>query len=375
MNSPLRVALVADWLTNYAGAETVIEALTEIFPSAPLFTTVFVPEKMKKIGAHPDVRPSYLQKLPKFLRVRHPALIAFLPRAIESLDLTGYDIVISSSCYVGKGVITPPEALHVCYCHTPARFLWGDWQDFLKKYPLPRWLKFFLPPLLSRLRVWDRLSAERPDLYIANSDFIAARIKKFWRRDALVLSPPVNLEKIPFVKNPRKGDYFLSAGRLVAQKGLDFLIDTFKALPEYKLKIAGCGHLEKALKERAEGAANIEFLGYVSDEKLATLFAEAKATIFPHVEDAGIVPLESLAAGTPVIALAKGGALTTLNSEVAVLFPEQTLADFQKALQEFAAKTFDRQKLRAHAEEFSLKNFQRQFKKIVEGEWQKRHQQ
>ncbi len=365
----LRVAIVADWLTSFGGAEKVIESFVHLFPEAPLYTTVFDSEAMKSLGNHPDVRTSFLQKFPKCIRKKHRSLLPLLPKAIESLNLNDFDLVISSSSFVAKGVITNPETLHICYCHTPARFLWGEWQEFLKNYPLPAFIKYFLPPVLSRLRIWDKYSAERPDLYIANSDFIQQRIKKYWQKDSLVLPPPVDIDH--FSLKQKKDDYFLFVGRLVAQKSIDFLVETFKELPKEKIKIIGTGPMKEELKKLAEGHKNIDFLGYVDDEKLPEYFAQAKAVIFPHVEDAGIVPLESLASGTPVIALKKGGVLTTLNEEVAVFFDKQKKSDLKKAINDFDSQKFIYKKLRSHAEKFSKEKFEEELLKIITEEWEK----
>lgn len=366
----LRVAIVADWLTNFGGAESVIESMVNIFPNSQLCTTLFVPEKMKKLGRHKNVQTSYLQKFPKFLRKNQRFFLAFLPKAIESLNLNDFDLVISSSSFVGKGVITNPDTLHICYCHTPARFLWGQRKEFLKNYPLPSFLKIFLPPIFSKLRIWDKFSAQRPDFYLANSDFTKENIWQFWRRESEVLPPPVDIERFLLPVKNKKEDYFLFIGRLVPQKNIDFLINVFKKLPDKKLKIAGIGPMENKLKEMATEAKNIEFLGYIEDKHLNDLYAKAQAVIFPHTEDAGIVPLESLASGTAVIALRKGGVLTTLNEEVAVFFENQTEEELKTAIENFNPKNFDLQKLRKHAEKFSRDKFEQKLLKIIEEKWQ-----
>ncbi|MCT4591937.1 MAG: glycosyltransferase [Candidatus Gracilibacteria bacterium] len=365
--SKLKIAIVSDWLTNYGGAESVIEFFCEIFPEADLLTTIFVSENMKNLGRK-QVKTSFLQKFPKRIREKHRVFLSLLPMAIESLDLTGYDLVISSSSFVGKGALTNPDTLHVSYVHTPARFLWGEYREFVDSYPLPRFLKFFLPPILHRIRKWDAASSARPDFIIANSDFIKERIWKFWQRDSVVLFPPVDTQKFTICE--QKEDFYLFAGRLVPQKDIVFLVEAFNAMPQEKLRIIGTGPMQKILKKKAR--SNIEFLGYVSDEVLGDNFQKAKATIFPHVEDAGIVPLESLASGTPVIAYNKGGVKTSLNGQVAVFFDRQDVDSFKDAIQEFSERDFDPVVLRERAEQFSKDNFKRRFLEILRGFYDQR---
>lgn len=368
------MAIVADWLTVFGGAESVIESFTRIFPDAPIFTTVFVPEKMGALGKHHDVRTSFLQKLPVFLKKRHPIFLSFLPRAIESLDLSGYDIVLSSSSFVGKGVLTNPEQLHICYCHSPARYFWGDWKTYLKDFPIPSFLKLFLPRFFTEYRQWDALAGSRPDIMIGNSDFIVDSIQKYYRRGAKMISPPVDTKRFEAGGEEHKEDYYLYFGRLVPQKKVDLLIETFLKTPERKLIIAGSGRDKKKLQKMAAGVRNIEFSGFIPCQYVPRLLGRARALFSPQLEDAGIASLEALAAGTPVIAYGKGGVLTSLDDEkVRVFFDEQTPESVLQGIEEFEKreKDFDRKYLQKHTKQFSREVFEKNIKTFVKKEWKK----
>lgn len=367
-----KIAIVADWLTSFGGAESVIESFAQTFEDAPIYTTVFVNERFKLLFKEKIVRTSYLQKLPKFIRKNHRILLPFLPKAIESLDLSDFDIVLSSSSFVAKGVITNPNTLHICYCHTPARFLWDQPHQYLKNFPMPNFFKPFISRIFFKLRIWDKVSADRVDFFIANSDFTKNKITKMWRKESVVISPPVDFENFKKglkLKNTKEKDYYLWVGRLVSQKNIELLISTFNKTPEKKLKIAGVGHLEKKLKKMAINANNIEFLGFVENKDLPRLYANAKAIIFPQIEDAGIVPLESLSAGTPIIAYKKGGVLTTLNKKVCVFFENQTVEDLKNALEKIEKNNFQPNMLNKWAEQFSKENFEKKIINFINEKW------
>jgi len=370
----LRVAIVADWLTNFGGAESVVQSFVNIFPQADIFTTVFHPAEMKTL-AHTRVRTSFLQKLPKFLRRRHQLLLPFLPSAIESLNLSDYDLVLSSSSFVAKGVLTNPETLHICYCHTPTRYLWDSWQEYLREFPLPRgtnWLKHFLPSFLSRLRKWDRFAAERPDVYLANSQFIAARIKKYYDKEAQVLPPPVDFERFAAHIDTPQQKYFLAMGRMTPYKRFDLLIETFRKLPQKTLKIVGDGPDLRRLKKLAGNALNIEFLGFVPDSELPPILAAARAFLFPQIEDAGISLLEAMAAGTPAIALENGGAVDIIEEGVnGIFFPEQKVDALLEAIQHFERLEFSSEKIQDSVRAFRREKFEEGIQKFCEGEWKK----
>ncbi len=374
MKKTPRIAIVADWLTVSGGAEVVIKRMLQIFPSAHLFTTVHS-ESGCRLRLPPDrVHTSYLQRLPHWLRKRHPFLLPWLPGAIESLDVSEFDIVISSSSFVGKGVLTHPAQLHICYCHTPTRYLWGEWQQYLKDFPIPKPLKWLLPRYFTGLRQWDLYAAKRPDLLIANSDYIGQSIAKFYHRESEVICPPADIKRFREGLKAKKESYYLGFGRLVPQKRFDLLIETFKKMPHQRLVIAGTGRNEKELKKLAGGAQNIEFRGYVKDRDIPALLGKARALLFPQLEDAGITAIEALAAGTPVISYGKGGVTSTLaHGKTGVFFDEQTPFVLERAIHEFEAieKTFDRQNLSKYAEKYGIERFDEELKALVEKEWKR----
>ena len=383
-----KVAIVADWLTVFGGAEQVIERFTKIFPDAPIFTTVFVPENMGVLKNHKNVHTSFLQHFPRFLREKHPFLLPLLPKSIESLDVSEFDIVLSSSSFVGKGVITHPHQLHICYCHSPARYFWGTWKEYIRDFPLPRWIKYFFPRFFTAYRQWDFFAAKRPDIMIANSHFIQESIAKYYKRSSVVIPPPVDVNRFREGRREKKGDFYLYFGRLVPQKKVDLLIAAFRNMPEKKLIIAGTGRDMEKLKTIAKGAKNILFSGFVEDGDVPALLGSARALLFPQLEDAGITALEALAAGTPVIAYGKGGVLTTMTSKnndishhiendnilpTGVFFREQTPESVRWAIQMFEKheKIFNRKKLQEHARTFDISIFDERIHTFVAEEWEK----
>lgn len=368
---PSRVAIVADWLTVFGGAESVLVSMRNIFPNAPLFTTVSLPHMEERFG---NIRTTSLNRFPRFLRKRHPFLLPFFPKAIESINLQEFDLVLSSSSFVAKGVLTHPHQLHICYCHAPARYFWGDWQEYVEHFPLPRALKPFLPRLFTKYRQWDSLASNRPDVYFANSHFIAEGIQKYYGKSAEVLSPPVNIERFQQGQHETKENFYLGFGRMVPQKRFDLLISAFQKMPHRRLVLAGEGRSLSDLKKKARGAKNIEFLGRVADTDVPSLLGKARALLFPQLEDAGISSLEALSAGTPVIAYGKGGVLSTLkDGETGVFFPEQTPKSLIHAIDIFETKQahFSREALLAHAEQFSCDTFEKKFKTLLEKEWKR----
>lgn len=361
-----KVAIVADWLVVYGGAENVISAMHELYPDAPIYTTIFDATRMKDL-AIADVRTSYLQKWP-FARKKHRWFLPFMPRAIECLDLSEYDIVLSSAHSIAKGVITKPNTIHICYCHSPMRYCWDNWQQYLQQWNFPRFLQGYIYRKMSDIRLWDRVAAERVDSYIANSHFIGRRIAKYYRKQSVVIPPPVDSERFQLgTAEPKR--YFLAAGRLIPYKRFDLLVEAFNELG-LNLIIAGAGPELERLKKQAK--ENVEVLGYVSDEKLVDLYQRCQAFLFPQVEDAGIAPLEAMACGRPVIALNQGGAAETVIPGVTGLFFEnQTVGDIMAAVQDFKSEDFDSKLIRAHAEKFSRVEFKKALKGFVDQEWEK----
>ncbi len=362
----LRVALVHDWLTNLAGAERVLIAMHETYPDAPIYTSVYIPELFPQL-AGADVRTSFLQKVPMAKR-KHQAFPYLRTIAFEGFDLSGYDVVVSSSHAEAKGVLTQPETLHLCYCHTPIRYYWGGYNEYLEN---PRFGAFnplvraVMPFMASYLRVWDRCAADRVDVFIANCENVAGRIKKYYRRDARILYPPVDMDLLK--PSDSVGDYFLVAGRQIPYKRTDIAIKAFNKLG-LPLKVAGNGSELEHLKSIAR--PNIEFLGRVSDEELAEAYSHCLAFIFPQEEDFGITPLEAMAAGRPVIAFRGGGALeTVVEGRTGAFFDEQDEASLYEAVKSFKPEEYDRKELREHAGRFSADSFRDNFRRLVEEEY------
>ncbi len=376
----MRVAIVHDFIREYGGAERVLEVLHEIYPDAPVFTAWC---NLDGLGPHKkrfenwDIRTSWAQKIPFFGKLISP--LRFLaPFIFESFDFSGYDLVISSSSpYFGKGIITKPPTLHICYCNTPPRFLYGyktaiDW----KKH----WWANILASVLNHfLRIYDYWSAQRVDYFIANSREVAARIKKFYRRDAYVIYPPVNIEKLGKIfqnnqvlkSSSSNSNYFLIVSRLVRSKGIALAIEAVGQLG-FNLKIVGTGRDAYMLKKLAakfnQGQTRIEFLGEVTDEELANYYANCLAVIFPaEEEDFGLVPVEGMAAGKPVIAFASGGPLETVIEHVTgEFFTQFTLESLTKVLEHFEPEKYDPQLCRQQARKFSKDRFKQEFKDFVQ---------
>ena len=359
----VKVAIVCDWLTNYAGAERVISAIAEVFENAPIYTTVYNKAAMREFKEK-NVKQTFISKLP-FAKKKHQLYITLMPYAFESMDLSDYDLVISSSHACAKGIITNPDTVHVCYCHSQVRYLWDGCHDYVKNYGWYRWpFKFCIDRMLSKLRTWDRIAAERVDHYVANSHFVAKRIKKYYGRDSKVIHPPVDIESFEIGKVPR--EYYLAVGRLIPYKRFDILVDAFNRLG-LPLYIVGQGKEFAELKSRAKD--NVTMLGFVSESKLKTLYAGAKALLFPQEEDFGITPLEAMASGTPVIAYGAGGALeTVVDKKTGLYFESQTVTDVINAVKQFeeGKVTFDPKVIRKHAETFSKEAFKKNLISYIE---------
>ncbi len=365
----MRVALIHDHLTQYGGAERVLEAFQAIWPEAPTYTLKYDPIAMGSTFQHKVIRTSFLEKLP-LARLGFRWLLPLMPMATESYNLSEFDVVISNSSAFSKGVITAPHALHICYCHTPTRYLWSDSGSYVEELRVPRIVKSLLPLALHKLRTWDQLAANRVDKFVANSETVQRRIQKYYRRDSQVIYPPVDIEKFSISNEPKT--YYLTGGRLVAYKRFDIVVDAFTKIGK-PLKIFGTGPEEAELKRCA--GKNIEFVGRVSDEERARLFANAIAFINPQEEDFGITPVESMAAGRPVIAYRRGGALETVVDGLSgVLFDEQSWEELADTVLHFDEQQFDPQKIRAHAEQFSTKIFRKKIYDLVQGLWRDHEQ-
>lgn len=353
----MKVALVHDYLREYGGAERVLEALHEIWPDAPVFVAYYNSGALGSQGRALrgwDIRTSWLQKIPFANKLVSPFRI-FAPMIFESFDLSDYDLVISScNVYFAKAVITKPEALHISYIHTPPRYLYGYTTSY--NYKKHWWTRLGGELINHVLRLYDFETSQRPDILVANSENVAARIKKFYRRDSVVIYPPVDIKK-PKTKNSKL--YYLSVGRLVRGKGIDLIVETCTKL-NLPLKVVGTGPEQNNLKQ----SSNIDFLGQVSDEELARLYAGAKATIVASEdEDFGIVPVESMAAGTPVIAVKAGGFLeTVINGKTGLLYETGHLTD---AIQEFQKMKFSADDCQKQASKFSKERFKKEILELV----------
>jgi glycosyltransferase involved in cell wall biosynthesis len=355
-----KIAIVCDWLTNFAGAERVILTLHELFPFAPIYTSIYNSKKCKGFEKA-DLRTSFLQYFP-FSKNHHQFFLQLMPYAFEKFDLSEYDIVISSSHSCAKGVITRPETKHICYCHSPMRYLWDSCHEYLREYGFSWLVSFFVPFLLTKLRMWDRCSADRVDYFVANSKHVAKRIKEYYQRDSEIIYPFCDLEKFKVKNKQLKNTCFLALGRIIPYKKFDLLVETFNqnGLP---LKIIGTGKDKNKLQKIAK--ENIEFLGYVKEKDLQKYYADARALLFPQLEDFGITPIEAMACGTPVIAFKAGGALETVNEKSGLFFDYQTKESLQDAIDKFIKKDFDPLVVRKQSEKFSKKIFEERILKLI----------
>jgi glycosyltransferase involved in cell wall biosynthesis len=363
----VKVALIHEYLIKQGGSENVLEALIEIFPEAPIFTSFFSPKTMPERWSQRTIYSSFLQKFPlgrQNYQKRLQYFLPLMPTAYESFDLREYDLVISSSHAFAKGVLTRPDALHISYIHTPTRYLWDltwEYQRSFKQLPL---LKSLVPLAISQLRTWDFQAAQRPDALIANSKYIQRRIQKFYRRDAELIYPPVDTDFFRPQGNNTPANFYLIAGRFVPYKRLDLAIQAFNQLG-LPLWVVGEGPEVERLKPSAK--ANILFKPHQPRRALADIFAQCRALIFPGEEDFGILPVEVQASGRPVIAFGRGGATETVcNGLTGILFKEQTTKSLVEAVQYFEASVFDPEKIMAHAEQFSRQRFQAQIRKFLE---------
>ena len=300
----MKVALVHDYLNQMGGAERVVLALHEIFPDAPIYTSIYDPQRVDPVFQKMDIRTSFMQKLPLVTK-HHQPYLPFYPFAMESLDLRGYDLVLSSSSAFAKGVITRPETMHICYCHTPMRWCW-NYDEYVEREHLGKIARLALPFFITKLRSWDQTSSMRVDHFIANSPVVAERIQKYYRRDAVVIPPPVVAQRFTFDPETQVEDYFLIVSRLVPYKRIDLAIEACNKL-QLPLVIIGSGRDLERLKKLA--GPTVRFMGRLSDEDVLYYYAHCRALLFPGEEDFGITPLEAQASGRPVIAYGAGGAL------------------------------------------------------------------
>lgn len=357
----LKVALVHDYLNQYGGAERVLEELHTLFPSAPVYTSMYWPEKMSPTIRSLDVRTSFMQRLPLVTRNHQPFLLLY-PLAFEGFDLSEFDVVISNSSAFCKGVVTPPSTLHICYCLTPMRWVW-NYHAYVDRERFGFMARMVLPAAISQLRAWDVATAQNVDRFLAISQTVRSRVRKYYRRDSSVIYPPVSCDA--FERGPaRVEDYYLVVARLMPYKRIDLAVDAFTRLG-IPLKIVGKGRHEAELRSRA--GRNVEFVGHVSDTELKQLYARCRGFVFPGEEDFGIAPLEANASGRPVIAFAAGGALdTVVDGRTGALFEQQTVDSLIGAVRRMEATAWDSDALRRHARKFDRQVFRDQLLAFVE---------
>lgn len=360
----MRIALVHDYLVQYGGAERVLECFTEIFPHAHIYTIVHDKEVMHGVFEDKKIHTSFLQKFP-LARKKHRMFPMFMPAAIEQFDFSKYDVVLSDSSSYAKGIITNPETLHICYMHTPMRYAWDDCQKYTDDFGLPRFIKKTVPFFMNYIRLWDWVSAERVDKFIANSNFVAKRIRKYYKKNSTVINPPVAVDEFYVENNPEKReDYFLMVGRLITYKRHDIAIKAFNKLG-LKLKIIGRGPEMKKLQKIA--GPNIEFLGRVEDEDLPKYYANCKAFIFPQEEDFGIVAVEAMSAGRPLIAYRGGDIVEHMEEgKTGIFFDKQSAEDIIEAVEKFDDSSYDGNYIRSKAIKFDREAFKRNIKEYVE---------
>lgn len=359
----MKVAIVYDRVNKWGGAERVLLSLHEIFPDAPLYTSVYNPETAPWAKVFPKIYTSFLQNW-KWARTRHELLAPLMPFVFESFDFTGYDLVISVTSESAKGIITGPRTRHICYCLTPTRYLWSGYETYFGNGAM-RWIT---QPIVLYLRRWDKIAAQRPDIMVGISKTVAARIKEYYGREVKVVYPPVDLKSFtPGESKPTPGvflpDHFLIVSRLVPYKRVDLAIEAFNELG-YPLFIVGTGSDEGRLKSIAK--ENIYFLGHLTDRELARYYEKASALIFPQEEDFGLVAVETQSMGTPVIAYKGGGALEIVIPGVTgEFFSPQTPDALIRVVQRFNKTRYNSQALMKSAEKFSKEKFLKAFKEVV----------
>jgi glycosyltransferase involved in cell wall biosynthesis len=360
----MKIALVHDHLAQDGGAEKVLQTFLEMYEDAPIFTLLYDKKNALKYYSEHDIQASIIQKLPGGVS-HYKWYLPLMPLAVEFFDLRPYKLILSDTSSFAKGVISSPDSTHICYCHTPTRYLWSDTHQYINELKYNKWLKKIISLILTRIRVWDKNAADRVDYFIANSKTVQKRIKKYYRRESTVIYPPVETEK--FYISRTIGNYFLIGCRLAPYKRVDLVIETFKKLgSDYKLKIFGSGIDEKRLKKMAKGCDNIEFLGRVNEKEKAKLYSEALAFINPQEEDFGITPVESMASGRPVIAYRKGGALETIIADkTGIFFNEQNINSLSEAIKSYNNYNFNSETIREQALFFSKKRFKKEISDFV----------
>jgi len=366
----VKVAVVHDFLYCYAGAERVLEQILHVCPNADVFSLFdFLPPDLRGFLGGRKVQCSFLQRMP-LARKRHRLYLPLMPLAIEQLDVTAYDVVISSSHLAAKGVLTRPDQLHVCYCHSPARFAWDLQNQYLREAGLSRGMRSALARLiLHYIRGWDLRSSNNVDAFLTNSNAVSERVRKFYRRESTVVHPPVDTER--FVPNGAKEDWYFTASRLVPYKMVNLIVEAFARTPDRKLIVIGEGPDFRRIATSA--GPNVKMLGYQPPDVLLSHMQRAKAFVFAAEEDFGIAPVEAQACGTPVIGLSRGGLVETMvHGETGLFFDKQTPGSLLGALDDFEQRTdWDPSVIRRNAEQFSVDRFRKNFSAALDDQWRR----
>ena len=365
----MKIAIIHDWLTVYAGAEKTLEQILGLYTQADIFTIVdFLPQKDRGFLNGHKITTSFIQNLP-FARTKYRSYLPLMPLAVEQFDLSSYDLVISSSHAVAKGVITGPDQHHVCLCYSPIRYAWDLQHQYLRESGLDKGLKGWIAKyLLHRIRLWDVRTANGVDHFIAISDFIAKRIWKVYRRESTVIYPPVDVKA--FELCVKKEDFYLTASRMVPYKKIDLIVEAFSTIPDKKLIVIGDGpDFEKI---RSYASSNVTLMGYQSFEVLKNHMQRARAFVFAAEEDFGITPVEAQACGTPVIAFGRGGATeTVVDGMSGLFFDKQSVESMCEAVKRFETMEFDYKKISIHAHKFSIERFLTEMKLFLQEKLEK----
>lgn len=368
----MRVAVVHDWLVIYGGAERVLEHILDMYPQADVFSLIdFVPDNQRHFLRGKKPVTSFLQNLPG-AKQHYRKFLPLMPFAIEQFDLSQYDLIISSTYCVAKGVLTGPNQVHVSYCHSPMRYAWDHYHEYLREMNLEKGFKsWFARWQLHKIRTWDVRSNNSVDHFVSNSKFVSRRISKYYGRESVIVNPPVDTSI--FKLNSEKEDYYVAAGRFVPFKRLDIVAEAFKSMPDKKLFILGDGPEMEKIKSKA--GPNTVFPGFLPAAEVYQYLSKAKAFIFPSEEDFGIVPVEAQSCGTPVIAYGKGGALETVvpigipnTAPTGMFFHEQSAASIIQAVQDFEThiSKFTPEKIHNHAQAFAIPKFKEKFQIEIE---------
>lgn len=374
MKKDFNIAVVCDWLVTYAGAERVISDMLKVFSKSELFSVIdFLSDESRVHFLNKKAHTTFIQNLPQAEK-RYRNYLPLMPLAVEQLDVSAYDVILSSSHAVAKGVLTGPDQLHISYIHSPIRYAWDLQHQYLKESGLDKGVKAFIVRwLLHKIRMWDYRTAHGVDHFVANSKFIARRVHKVYGREADVIYPPVETDR--FQLNENKEDFYFTASRLVPYKKIDLIVEAFSQMPDKKLVVIGDG--QDMAKIKAKAKSNIEILGYQSNEVMLDCMQKAKCFVFAAEEDFGITPVEAQACGTPVIAFGKGGTLETVKplhkeNPTGLFFKQQTVSEIIDAVTEFEKNSglFLPESCRANAMTFSTERFKSEIESYVNQKWE-----